>query len=78
MDEMDGYEFFDYIKNNKQFQDIPFIFITAKSEASEKMNALKKGAIDFLYKPFHVDELILKNEPDYIDLRNKMNLPLKK
>jgi len=84
MDEMDGYEFYDNIKNIENFKDIPFLFLTAKTEENEKIAGLTKGAIDYITKPFNIDELkakinsILANrglfkESNTIEFKNKLS-----
>jgi two-component system, sensor histidine kinase ChiS len=40
----------------------PFIFLTARSDGDERREALAGGAVDYLAKPFDVDELALKIE----------------
>lgn len=60
MPEMDGKNFFKKISLNVNYNDIPFIFLTARASLEEKLTGLKDGAIDYIYKPFTVDELILK------------------
>lgn len=57
MDVMDGYDFFRNIKSNKKFSHIPFIFLTVKSSFEDKMTGIKEGAVDFIVKPFVIDEL---------------------
>jgi signal transduction histidine kinase/DNA-binding NarL/FixJ family response regulator len=60
MDEMDGFSFFDEVHNEEGYNDIPFIFLTAKSEKDDIIEGLKKGAVDYLTKPFSIDELLFK------------------
>lgn len=60
MDHMDGYELFDAIQKIDAHKDIPFIFLTAKTTEKEKIEGLKKGAIDYINKPFSMDVLIAK------------------
>lgn len=60
MDTMDGYEFYDKVKEDPAYCSIPFIFLTAKTAQLEKLRALKQGVIDFIQKPFNVEELIAK------------------
>lgn len=57
MDEMDGIELFDRIRNNPEFQHIPVIFLTARTKENDKMLALERGAFDYIYKPFRLPEL---------------------
>jgi signal transduction histidine kinase/serine/threonine protein kinase len=60
MDKINGYALFDTLLKKDKYKNIPFIFITAKTEIDDKITGLKKGAIDYIYKPFVVDELIAK------------------
>ena len=52
----DGYEVFD------QTHGIPVIFLTAKSELSDKLKGLTKGADDYITKPFQMLELAARVE----------------
>lgn len=56
---IDGYELLEYVK---QMQDIPVIFITAKGQIKDKIKGLKKGADDYITKPFVMEELIARVE----------------
>jgi len=60
MDEMDGYSLYNEISGLKKFRDIPFIFLTAVTSISEKVKGLSKGALDFITKPFSIDEIQAK------------------
>ncbi len=52
----DGYEVFD------QAHGIPVIFLTAKSELSDKLRGLTRGADDYITKPFQMLELAARVE----------------
>jgi DNA-binding response OmpR family regulator len=54
----DGYELLDYAKQ----LNIPVIFVTAKGETNDKVKGLKKGAEDYITKPFEVLELVARVE----------------
>ena len=41
-------------------QDTPIIFLTAKDTTQDRVNGLKIGADDYLNKPFHLEELLLR------------------
>ena len=41
---------------------IPILFLTAKSMKEDRIHGLKKGADDYITKPFSIEELILKIE----------------
>jgi two-component system, sensor histidine kinase ChiS len=60
MDTMDGFEFRDKLMEADTYHSIPFIYVTALTSHNEKIKALKKGAVEYLYKPFHIDELVEK------------------
>jgi len=76
MDEMDGYEFYNkYIEIDNLNKSIPFIFLTAKSKHDEKIKGLKLGAVDYIYKPFDITELIAKIE-SFIGLNEAKNVYL--
>lgn len=55
---MDGFTLAKKIRNTKP--DVPFLFLTAKSQKEDKIKGLKLGADDYICKPFEVDELILR------------------
>ena len=62
MDQMDGHEFFlEFLKNN-ELNFIPFIFLTAKTTIEEKLKSLSEGAVDYICKPFLVEEIMVKIE----------------
>ena len=60
MDTMNGLAFRKKIKEESNYQDIPFIFLTAKSCEKTKLECLAEGAVDYITKPFSMDELVYK------------------
>ncbi len=56
MPEMSGMECLDFIQKN--YSDIPSIIITANDDVSYAVNAMKKGAFDYVVKPIKRDVLI--------------------
>jgi len=60
MDEMDGIEFYNSIAEQKLYSTIPFIFLTAKSSDTDKIDGLQLGVIDYIAKPFNIEEIIIK------------------
>lgn len=56
--EMDGYEVCDQIRLENA--DIPILFLTAKDSSQDVVKGLKKGADDYLTKPFNLEELMLR------------------
>ena len=57
---MPGKNGLEFIKDNKKKLDSPIILLTAKGEASERVEGLEIGADDYLPKPFEPKELILR------------------
>ncbi len=57
---MDGYEVCKQFKNNKKTQDIPVIFLTAKVDVDSIKSGFEVGAVDYIIKPFHPEELIAR------------------
>lgn len=63
----DGFEFFASLKNEIT---VPLIFLTAKDLSDDIINGLELGAVDYITKPFHNRELLLrvknalKNKPE--------------
>lgn len=59
---MNGYEMCSVIKADPRLQDIPVIFISALDEVLDKVKAFKMGAVDYVNKPFQIDELLARVE----------------
>ncbi len=57
---MSGKSGLDFIDDHKKDLDTPIILLTAKGEASERVEGLELGADDYLAKPFEPKELILR------------------
>ena len=67
---MPGKNGLEFINDNKKKLDSPIILLTAKGEASERVEGLEIGADDYLAKPFEPKELILR-------IKNILNKTLK-
>tara|TARA_B100000686_G_scaffold319915_1_gene371035 strand:+ start:340 stop:1017 length:678 start_codon:yes stop_codon:yes gene_type:complete len=57
---MPGKSGLEFTNENKKKLDTPIILLTAKGEASERVEGLEIGADDYLSKPFEPKELILR------------------
>ena len=57
MPEMDGYEVCDHLKKDERLVDVPVIFISALNETSDKVEAFRRGGVDYISKPFHFEEV---------------------
>jgi two-component system, OmpR family, alkaline phosphatase synthesis response regulator PhoP len=58
--ELDGFAICKRIKSEKP--DMPVLFLTAKGAAEDRVTGLKIGADDYIVKPFHLEELLLRVE----------------
>jgi len=67
---IDGFETCRQIKANSKTQDIPIIFLTAKTETVDVVKGFKVGAVDYVTKPFQAEELLTRVETQ-ISLRQK-------
>jgi len=62
MPEMGGYEVCEHLKANDITHEIPVIFISALGETLDKVRAFEVGGVDFVTKPFQVEEVIARIE----------------
>ena len=58
MPEMNGFEVCEQIRLSNT--SVPVIFLTAKDTSQDRITGLKKGADDYLTKPFTLEELLLR------------------
>ena len=59
---MNGYVVCQHLKANPQTQEIPVIFISALNEVFDKVLAFSVGGIDYITKPFQVEEVLIRVE----------------
>ncbi|MCT7962715.1 PAS domain S-box protein [Laspinema sp. D1] len=62
MPQPDGYEVCQLLKSDPRTRDIPIIFLTALSDALDKVKAFSLGAVDYITKPFEVEEVLARIE----------------
>ncbi|HEY9888187.1 MAG TPA: adenylate/guanylate cyclase domain-containing protein [Candidatus Obscuribacterales bacterium] len=60
MPEMGGYEVCERLKADDRTRDIPIIFISALGETLDKVRAFEVGGVDFVTKPFQVEEVLAR------------------
>lgn len=60
MPDMDGYEVCQRLKTNEQTCDIPVIFLSALDEVFDKVKAFTVGGVDYITKPFQVEEIVVR------------------
>jgi two-component system sensor histidine kinase/response regulator len=57
MPEMSGFKVCELLKSDETLAAIPVIFLSALSDASDKVHAFQCGGVDYVTKPFQVDEV---------------------
>jgi phosphoserine phosphatase RsbU/P len=57
---MDGYEVCKTIKNNPLHNEVPVIFITAKTDTESIIKGFETGGVDYITKPFIPNELLAR------------------
>ncbi len=59
---MDGYRVCETIKSMPHYHSTPVIFISASDQVLNKVKAFQVGAIDYITKPFHLEEVLIRVE----------------
>ena len=67
----DGFAVCKALKENELTAHIPIILLTAKASIASRLTGLRTGADDYLTKPFHTEELLVRME-NLIDVRHKL------
>jgi two-component system, NtrC family, sensor kinase len=62
MPEMNGYEVCEKIKSDERTRDIPVIFISAINDVLDKVKAFAVGGVDYITKPFQMEEVLVRVE----------------
>lgn len=57
---MDGLTFLQRVKSEPALKDIPIMMVTTESEKESIIIAIQAGAINYLVKPFTIEELMKK------------------
>ncbi len=67
MPDLDGYQVCQQLKANEATQNIPIIFLSASNNSVDRVKALSAGGVDYINKPFQIDEVLLR-------IRNQLQL----
>ncbi|MBK8264519.1 MAG: response regulator [Nannocystis sp.] len=60
MPEPDGYEVCRRLKADPATRDVPVIFLSALNEVIDKVRAFEVGGVDYVTKPFHIEEVLAR------------------
>ncbi len=60
MPDMDGYSVCQELKQDEITRDIPVIFISALDDALDKVRAFQVGGVDYITKPFQLEEVLAR------------------
>ena len=69
MPEMNGYEVCQQLKADERTRNIPVIFISALGDVFDKVKAFQMGGIDYITKPFQVEEVLARLDT-HLTIRN--------
>lgn len=71
---IDGYKVCQILKANERTRKIPIIFLSGLDSESDKVQAFKLGAVDYITKPFFIDEVVIRIETQLAFAREQSNL----
>jgi len=54
---MDGYEVCRYLKKDERLKEIPVIYLSALTGTKDKVKAFEQGGVDYIEKPFQLEEV---------------------
>ena len=69
MPEMNGYEVCQQLKSDDCTRDIPIVFISALGDVFDKVKAFQVGGVDYITKPFQVEEVLARLDT-HLTIRN--------
>ncbi|MEG3919609.1 response regulator [Microcoleus sp. POL10_C6] len=62
MPDMDGYQVCEALKSDENTSEIPLIFLSALDQVFDKVKAFKVGGVDYISKPFQLEEVLVRLE----------------
>ncbi len=74
MPDMDGYTVCNQLKSQPETAEIPVIFLSALDDVFDKVKAFNTGGIDYITKPFQVEEVLVRVKNQLTIFRLKQQL----
>jgi signal transduction histidine kinase len=71
---MDGFELCRQLKQDPETKDIPVLFLTARTEISDRLAGFGAGAVDYLAKPIQKEEVIARVSAHLTIVRQRRQL----
>ncbi|MEG4580979.1 response regulator [Microcoleus sp. MON1_C5] len=62
MPQMNGYEVCEHLKADRKTSSVPVIFLSALDQVLDKVKAFAVGGVDYITKPFHLEEVLARVE----------------
>ncbi len=74
MPEMNGFEVCQHLKSQAHTADIPIIFLSALDQSFDKVKAFEVGGVDYITKPFQIEEILIRVKNQLTILHQKSSL----
>jgi two-component system alkaline phosphatase synthesis response regulator PhoP len=71
MPQMDGWEVLKLLRIDEETATIPVAMLSARTEARDRVQGLQEGAVDYICKPFSLQELLGKIEAVFAQVEGK-------
>ncbi len=83
MPDMNGFQVCAYLKNDREFRDVPVIFVSGLSDVGDKLQGFQCGAVDYVTKPYQQEEImarLVQNEELELEIaeRKRVEISLQK
>jgi DNA-binding response OmpR family regulator len=75
---MDGFSVCESVRRDPRFAYVPFIFLSARSDAADRLEGIKSGGDDFLGKPFSIQELTIRVNRLLMNQGKRRGLPIQR
>lgn len=62
MPQMDGWEVLKLLRVDEETAKVPVAMLSARTDAQDRVQGLQEGAVDYIFKPFSLQDLLKKIE----------------